>query len=57
MFFKKELESTEKICDVKIKDILNDTESEFTVNTLRDLQTLVILKDAANQKIQKSECF
>jgi len=57
MFFKKELESIESLCDVKIKDILNDTESDFIPDTLRDLQTLVKLKDAAKQKLQKNECF
>ncbi len=57
MFLEKELKATEKICDVKIKGILIDTEGEWTADSLRDLQTLMKLKDAANQKIQKGDCF
>ena len=57
MFLKTELETVKKISEVKIKNILNDTQSEFTTDTLRDLQTLMKLKDAAERRIQSDECF
>ena len=53
MFIKKELEATKDICEQKIDGILEDTESEFTADTLRDLQTLLKLKDAATKKLEK----
>ena len=51
MFTDKELESTKDLCGRKIKDILDDTEKPFTAESLRDLQTLFTLKDAAEKKI------
>ena len=50
MFLKSELEATKRLSEVKIARIL-DSEEEFTTNTLRDLQTLMKLKDAAEKKL------
>ena len=49
MFTEKELEGTKKMAQVKINEIM-DSKEEFTVDSLRDLQTLIILKDAADKK-------
>lgn len=49
MFTKKELESVKRVADVKIDDILNN-DKEFTADTLRDLETLMKLKDAAEKR-------
>lgn len=53
MFFTdKELEGTEDYCERKIDDILNEKGgSDF--DYIRNLQTLVSLKNTANQKIQR----
>jgi len=49
MFTKNELETTKRVAERKIDEILND-DKEFTVDSLRDLQTLAKLKDAAEKK-------
>ena len=50
MFFDKEMEVTVDVAERKIRDIL-DGHKEFTVDSLRDLQTLVKLKKAANKQL------
>ena len=49
MFTKKELESVKQIAEVKIDDILHHAK-DFTAESLRDLQTLMKLKDAAEKR-------
>ena len=52
MFTDKELEAVKDISGRKIDEILNKEEgSDF--DYIRNLQTLVKLKDAAEQKLQK----
>ena len=51
MFADKELEGTIDYCERKIDDILNK-EGGSDADYIRNLQTLVTLKDAANKKIQ-----
>ena len=53
MFTDKELKATKDFCDRKISDILDDKDGEFTADTLRDLQTLVKLKNVVDNKIQQ----
>jgi len=48
----KELKATKDYATRKIDNILHD-KTDFTANDLRDLQTLVILKDAADQKFKR----
>jgi len=48
----KELEAIKYYSSCKIDYILND-KPDFTADDMRDLQTLVILKDTARQKIQR----
>jgi hypothetical protein len=52
MFTDKELEATVDYCDRKIDDLLNN-EGGSDLDYIRNLQTLITLKDAANQKIQR----
>ena len=52
MFTDKELEGTVDYCERKIDDILNK-EGGSDADYIRNLQTLVTLKEAANQKIQR----
>jgi len=52
MFTDNELESTKVFCSRKIKDVLDDTKP-FTAKSLRDLQTLFILKDSAEKQISR----
>jgi hypothetical protein len=49
MFTDKELEVTEDFCERKIDDVLN-RKSGSDAGYIRDLQTLVVLKDAAKAK-------
>ena len=51
MFTDNELDATVEYCDRKIDDVL-DKEGGSDIDYIRDLQTLVTLKDTANQKIQ-----
>ena len=57
MFFKTEIDATKKIVAVKINEILNETEKEFTVADLRNLQTLFVLRNAADEKERSGEVF
>ena len=57
MFFKTEIDATKKIVAVKINEILNETEKEFTVDDLRNLQTLFVLRNAADEKERSGEVF
>ena len=52
MFTKKELEATKDYCERKINDLLNK-DGGSDLDYVRNLQTLVTLKDAANQEIQR----
>jgi hypothetical protein len=52
MFTEKELAATRLLAASKIDDILEE-QKEFTAESLSDLQTLLILKDAAENKLQK----
>ena len=54
MFADKELEAIKDYCDRKINDILNK-EGGSDADYIRNLQTLVTLEDAANQKIHLTE--
>jgi len=49
MFTDKEMETTIDIAERKMRDILDG--KEFTADSLRDLQTLTKLKDAANNQL------
>jgi hypothetical protein len=51
IFLKKELEGTKALANVKIKEILEKDDEHFSADDLRNLQTLVQLKDAAEKKI------
>uniref|UniRef100_A0A6M3JNP0 Uncharacterized protein n=1 Tax=viral metagenome TaxID=1070528 RepID=A0A6M3JNP0_9ZZZZ len=57
MFFKTEIDATKKIVAVKINEILNETEKEFTVADLRNLQTLFVLRNATDEKERSGEVF
>jgi len=50
MFFDKEMEITVDVAERKIRDIL-DGPKEFTAQSLRDLETLFKLKDAAENQL------
>jgi hypothetical protein len=51
MLFKKELEDTKRLCEVKIHDILTDESGKYTdLQYIQNLQTLVKLKDTAEKK-------
>ena len=52
MFSDKELKGTVDFIDKKIDDIL-DNKKGSDADYIRDLQTLIILKNATNQKIQR----
>jgi len=58
MFSDKELKATIKYSGRKAEDIMEGGiyRSDFTVDNLRDLQTLAVLKNAAEEKLtnQKS---
>jgi len=60
IFLKKELEETEALCDLKIKEILKidqefDEDEILTAKEIRDLQTLVILQNAARKRMGGKE--
>ena len=50
MFTDKELKGTEDFCECKIEDVLNG-EGGSDTDYIRNLQTLITLKDAANQRV------
>ena len=51
MFFKKELENTKRLCEVKLNEILIDKSRKYTdLQYIQNLQTLVKLKDAAEKE-------
>ncbi|KKN01361.1 hypothetical protein LCGC14_1128580 [marine sediment metagenome] len=54
MHFKKELEVTLAVCESKLKQEL-DKKNDLTADSLQRMQTLIILKNAAEQKLQKGE--
>ena len=54
MFTDKELEATKKFAGRKIKDIINK-EGGSDLDYIRDLQTLITLKGAAEKKIDEYE--
>lgn len=56
MHFKKELEVTLAVCESKLKQEL-DKKNDLTADSLQRMQTLIILKNAAEQKLQKGEYF
>ena len=48
MFSKKELDATKKAAEIKINEILNDDSEKLSdLEYIRNLQTLITLKDAA----------
>jgi len=49
LFLKKELEGTKRLATAKINEILQKGDEEFSADDLRDLQTLIRLKDAAEK--------
>jgi len=50
MFFKKELDATKRLCELKIQEVLNDTDKRTDVEYIRDLQVLILMKDAAEKQ-------
>jgi len=51
MLFKKELEDTKRLCEVKINEILTDKSGKYTdLQYIQNLQTLIKLKDAAEKE-------
>jgi len=54
MFTDKELEATKDYCDRKMDEILNK-EGGSDIDYIRNLQTLVTLKDAVNKKIHSTK--
>ena len=54
MFTDKELETIMDVADRKIDDTLN-SEGGSDADYIRNLQTLIVLKDAANQRLKSSK--
>ena len=52
MFYDKELEVTKDYCERKIEDVLNKAGGS-DIDYIRNLQTLITLKDSADQKINR----
>jgi len=54
MFTNEELKKTKEVCELKINDVLERSDGS-DLDYIRDLQTLIGLKDMAEQKLRQQE--